>query len=149
MAYRRMIVGTDGSDTAEIAVRHAGRLAAASGAALTVVSAYEGTEDELARTQADRLPEDIRWTLTDRAQAEALARRGRDLACAEGADDVAVRADAGQPPDILLAVASQFAADLIVVGSRGLTSPARFVLGSVAGSIAHHAPCDVLIVQTS
>jgi nucleotide-binding universal stress UspA family protein len=50
---------------------------------------------------------------------------------------------------VLLTVASELDADLIVVGSRGLTSPARFVLGSVAGSVAHHAPCDVLIVQTT
>jgi nucleotide-binding universal stress UspA family protein len=144
-----VIVGTDGSATAELAVRHAARMAAAAHAPLTVVSAYETTGDELARRQADRLPEDIRWTLTDRAQAEDLARRGGKLARAEGVDEVELRADAGGPADVLLGVASELDADLIVVGSRGLTSPARFVLGSVAGSIAHHAPCDVLIVQTT
>jgi nucleotide-binding universal stress UspA family protein len=148
VAYRRVIVGTDGSDTAELAVRHAGRMAAATRASLTVVSAYEATGDDLARRQADRLPEDIRWTLTDRAQAEDRARRGRELARAEGAGDVELRADAGGPAEVLLTVASELDADLIVVGSRGLTSPARFVLGSVAGSVAHHAPCDVLVVDT-
>jgi len=37
----------------------------------------------------------------------------------------------------------------IVVGSQGLTGAARFVLGSVASSVAHHAPCDVCIVHTT
>ncbi|MGH9245908.1 MAG: universal stress protein [Acidimicrobiales bacterium] len=148
MAYTQVIVGTDGSETAELAVRHAGRLAASAGARLVVLSAYERTGDELARSQADDLPDDIRWTLTDRAQAENLAARGRELATAEGAPRVSVRAEAGQPAEVLIGAAKELTADLIIVGSKGLTSPARYVLGSVAGSVAHHAPCDVLIVHT-
>jgi nucleotide-binding universal stress UspA family protein len=38
---------------------------------------------------------------------------------------------------------------VIVVGSKGLTGASRFVLGSVASAVSHHAPCDVLIVQTA
>jgi len=36
---------------------------------------------------------------------------------------------------------------LIVVGSRGNSRAKRFFMGSVSHSLAHHAPCDVLIVR--
>lgn len=39
--------------------------------------------------------------------------------------------------------------DLVVVGSRGLTSPTRFVLGNVPNAVSHHAPCDVAIIHTA
>jgi len=55
----------------------------------------------------------------------------------------------GDPCDALIAVAQDVDADLIVVGSRGMTGVKRFVLGSVPNKIAHHAPCSVLIVDTS
>jgi nucleotide-binding universal stress UspA family protein len=45
-------------------------------------------------------------------------------------------------------VAANVRADLIVVGSRGMTG-ARRVLGSVPNSVAHNATCSVLIVQTT
>jgi nucleotide-binding universal stress UspA family protein len=38
-------------------------------------------------------------------------------------------------------------ADLVVVGSRGLTGLPRLVLGSVARNVLYHAPCSVLIVH--
>ena len=65
----------------------------------------------------------------------------------EGAPRVTVQAIAGSPSDVLLEAAADFGADCIVVGSKGLTSHAHFVLGSVASNVAHHAPCDVLIVH--
>jgi nucleotide-binding universal stress UspA family protein len=86
--------------------------------------------------------------LTDRNLAEERARQARQVAKAVGADEVIIQASAGDPGDVLVDVAKHHDADVIVVGSRGLTSPARFVLGSVASAVSHHAPCDVLIVHT-
>jgi nucleotide-binding universal stress UspA family protein len=62
---------------------------------------------------------------------------------------VVVQALEGEPSQVLLDAARDFDADLIVVGSRGLTSHAHFILGSVASSVAHHAPCDVLVAHTT
>ena len=147
MAYRNVVVGSDGSETAERAVRQAGELAASSGARLVVVTAYLPSDGRDA-TREDALPADLRWVLTDRAQAEELARHGRTLAREAGAERVSVQAIEGDPSDAILEVAKDFDADAIVVGSVGLTGAARF-LGSVASSVAHHAPCDVLIVHTA
>ncbi len=147
MPYANVIVGTDGSATAELAVRHAGKLAADNRARLVVVTAYEPHGDEMA-ARTEGVPEDMRWTLTDRNQAEERARHGRELAAELGATGIVAQALPGSPADVLLEVAQDFGADVIVVGSKGLTGAVR-VLGSVASAVSHHAPCDVLIVHTT
>jgi len=147
MGYQNVVVGTDGSATAERAVRHAAGLAADNEARLVIVTAYEPQGDTLAESTA--APSELRWMLTDRSQAEELARHGAGLAKEAGAPRISVQAIPGSPADVLLEAAADFGADCIVVGSKGLTSHAHFVLGSVASSVAHHAPCDVLIVHTT
>lgn len=144
-----IVVGTDGSATATAAVERAAELAAADGARLVIVTAFHPDERHDGVTHGERAPDEVAWRLTDRNAAEELARIARRAARELGAKDAVVQAVEGKPAEVLLTVAEEFAADLIVVGSVGLTSPARYVLGSVAGSIAHHAPCDVLIVDTT
>lgn len=148
MGYRSIIVGTDGSVTAERAVRQAAGLAADEGARLVVVSAYQPSGDRKA-SDAERVPDELRYTLTDRVQTEELAERGRAIAKEAGVAKVVVQAIEGEPSAVLLEAAADFDADLIVVGSKGLTSHAHFILGSVASSVAHHAPCDVLVAHTT
>lgn len=148
MTYKNVVVGTDGSATAELAVRHAGEIAVDHGARLVVVTAYEPHGDELVEKE-EQAPDDIKWALTDRVQAEEKARKGRTIAHEVGAKGVVAQAIAGSPPDVLLEATADFDADLIVVGSKGLTGAARFMLGSVASTVSHHAPCDVLIVHTT
>ena len=144
MTYRSIVVGTDGSETALRAITHAIGLAAADDARLVVVTAFERHDAE----QDDRIPADVRWMLTDSNEAERHARHGRELAHERGVRDVVVQAVEGDPSEMLLETAKDFGADLIVVGSVGLTASTRFILGSVAGNVLHHAPCDVLVVHT-
>jgi nucleotide-binding universal stress UspA family protein len=148
VTYRNVVVGTDGSETAELAVRHASQLAKDHGARLVIITAYEPHDDMLVRSTAG-VPDDIRWTLTDRAQAEEKAVHGRVLANEVGVKGVVAQAIAGSPADVLLEAAVDFDAEVIVVGSKGLTGASRFLLGSVASSVSHHAPCDVFIVHTT
>jgi nucleotide-binding universal stress UspA family protein len=54
----------------------------------------------------------------------------------------------GDPADVVLSTADLRSADVIVVGSKGMSSPSRFLVGSVPNKISHHAPCDVIIVHT-
>jgi nucleotide-binding universal stress UspA family protein len=148
MTYASIVVGTDGSATAERAVARAGTLAALDTARVIVVTAYmpgsAGTAGDV-----DAVPADIRFTLSDRVQAEELAERGRKIAKEAGAAKVVVQAISGEPGNVLLEAAKDFDADLIVVGSKGLTSAAHFIMGSVASWVAHHAPCDVLVAHTT
>jgi nucleotide-binding universal stress UspA family protein len=148
MTYRTIVVGSDGSSTAEQAVTHAGSLAAVDGARLVIVTAYEPGSSR-GDIPPDAVPQDIRFTLTDRVQAEELGAHGRELAKAAGAERVILQAVPGDPAEVLIDTAKEMDADLIVVGSRGLSSHAHFILGSVASSVAHHAPCDVLVAHTA
>jgi nucleotide-binding universal stress UspA family protein len=55
----------------------------------------------------------------------------------------------GDAVDVLARVARERAADLVVVGNRGLNSLAGRILGSVPANLSHRSPCDVLIVHTT
>jgi nucleotide-binding universal stress UspA family protein len=149
MTYASIVVGSDGSVTAERAVRQAADLAAADGARLVIVTAYTPGDHPTQDLNPSSVPEDIRFTRTDRVQAEELGIHGRTVAKEAGAGRVTVQASPGDPASVLLEAAKDFNADLIVVGSRGLNSHAHFILGSVAASVAHHAPCDVLVAHTT
>ena len=148
MTYSSIVVGTDGSETAELAVKHAGELARDHGARLVVVTAYEPSDDALVK-ENEGVPDDIRWALTDRVQAEETAGGGRKIAAELGLKGVVAQAIPGSPPDVLLEAAKDFNADVIVVGSKGLTGLPLARLGSVASLVSHHAPCDVFIVHTA
>ena len=148
MSYASIVVGTDGSPTAERAVAHAAALAVAEGSRVVIVTAFqEGTGARIAG--ADGVPDDLRYALSDAVQAQELAERGRGIVSKAGVSKIVVQAIAGEPASVLLEAAKDFDADLIVVGSKGLTSAAHFILGSVASSVAHHAPCDVLVAHTT
>lgn len=55
----------------------------------------------------------------------------------------------GDPGKTLVRLADERKADLIVVGSRGLSGVKRMFLGSVSHTVVHKAPCSVLIVKGS
>jgi len=96
-----------------------------------------------------RRPRELGWRLTDSGLAEEIARKGCELARQSGASTAVAVAGEGDAAEILIDTAQARKADLIVVGSKGITSASRFVLGSVANTVSHHAPCDVLIVHTA
>lgn len=54
----------------------------------------------------------------------------------------------GNPAEVLIAEAERLGADLLVVGSVGMSGARRFLLGSVPNKVSHHAPTDLLIVKT-
>ncbi|HSE57439.1 MAG TPA: universal stress protein [Nitrospiraceae bacterium] len=55
--------------------------------------------------------------------------------------------ETGKPADVILALAAETHADLIVLGSRGLNPMKELLLGSVSHRIVAHAPCSVLVVN--
>ncbi|MBO2460573.1 universal stress protein [Actinomadura violacea] len=81
-------------------------------------------------------------------QAEALARKGAELAEAAGAAEVAPRAERGGGPvwAAIVDVAEEVNASLVVTGSRGLAGARSMILGSVSTRVLHHAGRPVLVV---
>lgn len=148
MGYRNIVVGTDGSETAEKAVAHAAQIAKTFGARLTIVTAYVHDKVKEARKTGD-IPVEFAWMATDVNEAEARANRGKALAKKLGVTDVVVRTGTSDPASALIAAAEESGGDLIVTGNRGITEATRAIKGNVPNKVSHHAPCDVLIVHTT
>lgn len=53
----------------------------------------------------------------------------------------------GDPAQEIIRLANIYQADLIVIGSRGLTGVKRIIQGSVSSQVVEDAPCSVLVVK--
>ena len=98
---------------------------------------------------------------TDRAAA--LAKRlGAELYLVHAGSDPGESLDAlareygaekvvqpGNPADVLIAQTEALKADLLAVGSVGMSGARRFLLGSVPNKVSHHALTDLLVVKTN
>ncbi|GMU78794.1 MAG: universal stress protein [Acidimicrobiia bacterium] len=144
--FRTIVVGTDGSEGAGVAVERAASLAALTGATLHIAtvggaatSAMLG--DPLAGAAAMSVAAD-----ETREELSQIVERAAEPARARGVT-VATHALIGSAAQALCDLADRVGADLVVVGNRGMQGGRRF-LGSVPNTISHHAPCSVLIVDT-
>ncbi len=146
--FGSIVVGTDGSETAQEAVRQATDLALKTGSSIDIVSAYEPVSSARLREEAQQVPKDLEWMVNPREDVEATLRGASERVDAAGVK-VNTYAREGDPADAILDVAEERGADLIVVGNKGMTGAKRFLLGSVPNKVSHHAPCSVLIVRTS
>jgi nucleotide-binding universal stress UspA family protein len=120
----RLVVGYDGSDPAARAVTVAATVAREAGAGLWVV--------RVASRSGEGAPD-----LT----------RARQLAEATGARLEDLREELGDPADRLLAAADETSADLLVIGARGRSKIARWLLGGTSDKLVAHAPRAVLVVR--
>jgi nucleotide-binding universal stress UspA family protein len=146
--FKRIVVGTDGSETATEAVATAIELAKISKGKLEIVSAYEPVPQQRLKEEADHISGDVAHTVNPREDVQFVL----DKAAAEAKKakvDVVTHPREGDPADAILDVAEENNADLVLVGNKGMTGAKRFLLGSVPNKISHHAPCDVWIVKTT
>jgi nucleotide-binding universal stress UspA family protein len=143
--YTSIVVGTNGSTTADIALDRAIELAKMTGATLHVVSAYEPSPAHVAGSRP--AAEVAEFPVTQHFKVDAVLDRATELAKGGGIE-IEPHGPRGDAADAILSVADETKADLIVLGSKGMQG-ARRVLGSVPNSVSHKAPCDVLIVQTT
>lgn len=129
----RVLVGTDTSAAADLAVQEAARLAQLDGAELLVLhvrsngSARDVTDPKKS-ADPDRYLEDVRRRFP--------AVRVRSWS------------EPGEPAERLVAVAEAERADTIVLGNRGTHGSWWRVRDSVPNIVLRHAPCSVLIVDT-
>jgi nucleotide-binding universal stress UspA family protein len=136
-------VGTDGSGTATEAVAVAADLAQRLDAKLVLLSAFQGS----GKTPVDHggASVELQWAMSTAAQVqEILVRTEADLKAK--AIDCTTVVDEGDPADVLVRLATECGADLLVIGNKGMQ---RRVLGSVPNTVAHKAPCSVLVVKTT
>jgi nucleotide-binding universal stress UspA family protein len=143
--YKVLVVGTDGSATADRAVAAAAELARSWGSELHIVTAVRAPRSSAASvTGAPLVDSGVGAALVE----EGAKQVGED-ALKKHAEGLAAEAHAaqGNADDVILSTAAEVGADLIVVGSKGMRGARRY-LGSVPNSIAHGAHCAVLVVKT-
>jgi nucleotide-binding universal stress UspA family protein len=136
-AVRRLVVGFDGSELAQRALKTACELVQPDGV-VTVVNAYD------VPWQADAYPwfEDFKDVCRDVAE-EAL--ESAKEVCREYPVTATFKTAVGKPADVLAQLAQSEDAELIVVGTRGLGA-VRGAIGSVTYRLLHRAHCPVLVV---
>lgn len=122
MAYKRIVLATDGSPSAETAEHVAATLAAATKGRLTIVHAYADPE-----------------------RARPAVQRALEIAEREGVK-TEVELSPDEPADAILHAAEHADAEIVVTGSRGLYHGEQLI-GSVVRKVAGHAPCDVLLTR--
>ena len=127
MGYRTVMVGTDGSETAVLAVGAVTRLAKRFGAVVHIVCAHGDGVDE--------------------QTAIEVLRYAREAVRAEGVE-TKTHMRVGPPAMAIKDLAIRHGIDMIVVGNVGMGRARRFKLGGIAEQVAHEAPCDVLIIHT-
>ena len=146
--FQRIVVGTDGSETATEAVKQAIDLARMSGAQLGVVGAFEPIPQSRLREEAAEAPGDVQFGVSPREDVNVTLDNAVGMAKQEGVSAESYPRE-GDPADAILDVAEETKADLVVVGNKGMTGAKRFLLGSVPNKVSHHAPCGVYIVRTT
>ena len=133
-------VGTDGTATANEAVRQTAEIARQFGAKLVLLSVFEDSPSGSAGEDVE-----LQWASNPAARVRSILERlGEDLKL-EGID-TETRAAPGDPGKTLAKLAEECGADLLVIGNKGMQ---RRVLGSVPNTVTHHANCSVLVVKTT
>jgi nucleotide-binding universal stress UspA family protein len=148
--YQVIVVGTDGSETAGVALRQAVTLAKLSGATLHVVHAHQPLSASRASMGASAGLQTVDVVgINDGLAADSsqICDRAASMAAREGVS-VETHSRPSDAATALIDVAEEVGADLLVIGNRGMSGARRFILGSVPNKVSHHCPCSLLIVDT-
>ncbi len=145
-AIRRVVVGVDGSQPSRRAVDFVATLALEPGMELDVVAVAESLLVPASLSFAAREAlRSLTAEVNEQEQARLRDGLGRATAALGERARVNTHTPLGDPARQLLERAT--AADLLVVGSRGLGAIRRLLLGTVSEKVLQHAPCPVLIVK--
>jgi len=142
--FREISVAIDGSDHAADALTTAIDLARRYDAHLTVVSIAPVTP-ALVMANEPMLPPLLPESNLPRFRA--LVDAGVAKAGSAGLKAVDGMCVEGAPVDELLRILREHPVDLLVLGSRGLSTAQRLLLGSVSTALVNRAPCPVLVVR--
>jgi nucleotide-binding universal stress UspA family protein len=165
MAFKHLLVPTDFSDPAQLALRHATEEAALHRARVTllhvmppsagtdvyyitgapVAGAGAGLDPFAGGRLAPQVP--AHETVVRRDRGEEALTKLKDLVPAAYRDQWTAEVASGQPADAIVRIAQERDVDLIVMGTHGRTGLQHVLLGSVAEKVVRLAPCPVLTVR--
>jgi universal stress protein A len=141
MSFNRILVAIDGSAPSIDAARTGFDLAAALAAKVTTIYVVD---PPVPYSSGIGITPDELLQVASRDNEHVITALRSAVLVPEGTDHL-VRV--GHPVDIILQVARDRPADLVVIGSHGRSGLGRVLLGSVAESVVRQAPCPVLVVR--
>jgi nucleotide-binding universal stress UspA family protein len=139
----RILLATDGSTDATLAARAANDLSGRTGAELHVVHVRQDLSPPSPPVAAT---DEYSRTSEQREAKELLEEQAERLRSADGAV-AGTHLRTGRPADEIAALAEELDAGLVVVGSRGLGTVKRLVMGSVSEGVVSLATCPVLVMR--
>ncbi len=143
----RVVVGVDGSEHGDVALRYALQEATRRGAQVLVLSVWDPPIQSLSEYYGIEHYDKTKW---DAVHERTIREHVDEIVAQEpGATSlvIEVRARTGRPAAVLVEAAR--GADLLVLGHRGHGGLPGAALGSVGLSCVQHAPCPVLVVPSS
>lgn len=145
--FSNILLCSDGSDNALQAARVAGEIAARFHADLTILSVFNPASElgSFAMAPEAGPSQEVIQALGENLHA-AIQKSSGGLLDAAGTA-YRFQRETGHPVEAILDSAAALNADLIVLGSRGLSEWKALLIGSVSDGVLHHALCPVLIVR--
>jgi nucleotide-binding universal stress UspA family protein len=145
MEWQKILVATDLSEPADLAVLEA-HARAGSGAALLVCHVMASWQRANALFPQFNQPQAEAATAREQLVRETIADRvarltGRDP------EQYSIAIEEGNEPTAIVRLAESWGADVVVLGNRGATGLSRILLGTVAEKVARVAHCPVLITR--
>lgn len=146
VSYERIMIGTDGSGASIEALAHAVSLAKAFNAELRVVHIFDPQSSDHfvlddkgdSKRSANELKADAQEVL------DGAVARIPDITSL----DIEVTLEEGDPADKLLELSETHNADLLIIGSKGVSGFKRFMLGSVSYAVTRRATRPVLVIHS-
>jgi nucleotide-binding universal stress UspA family protein len=146
--YREIIIGTDGSPTAERAIRTGAGLALALELPVSIATAwYRDMPDKPVLSERVEMPTGSPGAM-EASWADMAVSDGAAIAREVGVSEPRTATPQGHPADALLEEVSRRPEALLVIGTVGLGSASERLLGNIPHQISHHATTDVLLVRT-
>ncbi|MEC3880398.1 universal stress protein [Parapedobacter sp. 10938] len=147
VVYNRILIATDDSECSKKALEHGYSLAKTMGASVALIHVIEPAAptnygaDPLMGQQPIIVPETTEIQEENaKSMLDEISKGFEDL------KEVFTFNRIGNPKQEILTVASEWAADLIIMGTHGRTGFDHFISGSVSESVTRRASCPVLVV---
>lgn len=153
-AVMKFLVAIDGSKASQHALAQAIRLAASGNARIVLLVVIEPVNNVYFPGMMPTGEPLVAWQGVPADQMEKMVSdtarsvlSEAEVTCREAGVQCETLLQSGSPRSIICEVAEKEAPDVLVIGSRGLGTVERLMLGSVSDYVIHHAHCPVLIVR--
>jgi nucleotide-binding universal stress UspA family protein len=145
----KMLVATDGSEEAKLALSTAADLAKSTNSELHIAYVFPTAVQRPFPNPITARPAEVLEHELEEAmdQAQSFLEREVEQVKGEGVEVADTHLTRGRPDTELVHLSEEIDAGLIVMGSRGLGGVRRALMGSVSDSVVRHAHCPVLVVR--